>query len=95
MGHPKGRSEAEDGAAVDALGVRRLSGLFGGECCHHGNSHSADTSPDSGPEPDTGRSAAEDGAAVDAPGVRRLFRAFSGSGVIFNSEGGACTCTYS
>ena len=28
--HPKGRSEAEDGAAVDAPGVRRLSGLFWG-----------------------------------------------------------------
>ena len=30
-------SEAEDGAAVDAPGVRRLSGLFGGWRCHHGN----------------------------------------------------------
>ena len=27
-GHPKGRSEAEDGAAVDAPGPRRLFGLF-------------------------------------------------------------------
>ena len=28
--HPKGRSAAEDGAAVDAPGLRRLSGLFSG-----------------------------------------------------------------
>ena len=28
--HPKGRSEAEDGAAVDVPGLRRLSGLFPG-----------------------------------------------------------------
>ena len=27
-GHPKGRSEAEDGGAVDALGLRRLSVVF-------------------------------------------------------------------
>ena len=31
--HPKGRSEAEDGAAVDAAGLRRLSGLFRGPGC--------------------------------------------------------------
>ena len=27
-GHPNGRSEAEDGGAVDALGLRRLSVVF-------------------------------------------------------------------
>ena len=53
----EGRSEAEDGGAVDALGVRRLSGLFGSDCCHCGNGHSGATAPDYGPEPDTGRGA--------------------------------------
>ncbi len=40
-----------------------------------------------------GRSVAEDREAVDAPGLRRLVRGFSEFGVIFNSEGRACTCT--
>ena len=48
---------AEDGAAVDGPGVRRLSGLFWGRCCHHGNSHSAAPAPEYGPEPGTGRRA--------------------------------------
>ena len=43
----------KDGAAVDAPGVRRLSGLFGGECCHLGNSHSAYSAQDYGPAKDT------------------------------------------
>ena len=43
--------------ASPAPGVRRLSGLFWGECCHRGNGHSAATTPDYGHEPDTGRGA--------------------------------------